>query len=87
MFFFFFLVCPCLERVRQMGLPSGVREGGGACRVGSPKNRAKMTPEKPKRAFWVGHGLEPRPQFHEKTQRQREERSKAREETTPTHRT
>ena len=24
----------------------------------------KMTPEKPKRELWVGHGLEPRPQFH-----------------------
>ena len=29
----------------------------------------KITPEKPKRALWVGHGLEPRPQFHEKTPR------------------
>ena len=27
----------------------------------------KMTPEKPKRKLWVGHGLEPRPQFHEET--------------------
>ena len=27
-------------------------------------------------AFWVGHGLEPRPQFHEKTSPEREERMK-----------
>ena len=54
-------------------------EGLGARRVGSPKFRAfctlppgrrglhKMTPEKPKRAIWVVHGLKPRPQVHEKT--------------------
>ena len=28
-----------------------------------------MTQEKPKRAFWVGQGLEPRPEFHEKISR------------------
>ena len=34
----------------------------------------KMTPEKPKRTLWVVHGLEPRPQFHEKTP-QRDEKT------------
>ena len=29
--------------------------------------------EKPKRAFWLGHGLEPRPPLHEKTPRERRE--------------
>ena len=36
-----------------------------------PPGSHKMTPEKPKRTLWVGHGLEPRPQFHEKTPRER----------------
>ena len=30
-----------------------------------------MTPGEPKWALWVGHGLEPRPQFHEKDPRER----------------
>ena len=30
-----------------------------------------MTLEKPKREHWVGYGLEPRPQFHEETPRER----------------
>ena len=34
-----------------------------------------MTPEKPKRALWVVHGLESRPQFHEKTPRERQEKN------------
>ena len=33
------------------------------------------TPEKPKRALWVGHGLKPRP-FHEKSPSEREARTK-----------
>ena len=38
---------------------------------GSPAFRGfhRMTPEKPKRALWVVHGLESRPHFHEKTTR------------------
>ena len=35
-----------------------------------------MTPEKPKRALLVGHGLEPRPQFHEKTPLRREKKER-----------
>ena len=31
-----------------------------------------MTPGKPNRALWVGHGLEPRPQFHEKDPEKKE---------------
>ena len=31
-----------------------------------------MTLEKPTRALWAGHDLEPRPQFHEKTPREKE---------------
>ena len=34
---------------------------------GPPGLARKVTPEKPKRALWVVHGLEPLPQFHEKT--------------------
>ena len=34
----------------------------------------RMTPEKPRRALWEGHGLETRPQFHEETQREKKER-------------
>ena len=30
----------------------------------------RMTPEKPKCSIWVGHGLDPGPQFHEKTRKQ-----------------
>ena len=42
-----------------------------------PPGLHKMTREKPKRALWVGHGLEPRPQFNEETpQKEREERTK-----------
>ena len=32
-----------------------------------PPGFHKMTPEKPKRPLWVGHDLQPRPQFHEET--------------------
>ena len=36
-------------------------------RPASRRGSHKMTPEKPKRTLWVLHGLDPRPQFHEKT--------------------
>ena len=35
------------------------------------QNSNNMTAEKPKRTIWVVHGLEPRPQFHEKTRREK----------------
>ena len=36
----------------------------------------KMTPEKPKRALWVDHGLKPRPQFHEEMKERNVRRKK-----------
>ena len=36
-------------------------------RPASRRGSHKMTPDKPRRTFWVVHGRVPRPQFHEKT--------------------
>ena len=57
---------------RRVGDPGGWKRGGrggGGRGVGTDGGESK-------RALWVGHDLEPRPQFHEKTPREREERTK-----------
>ena len=61
--FFLFLVVFFVElwrRFKAMARPN--------CTFGTVRNPSqhKMTPEKPKRAIWVGHGLDPEPQFNEK---------------------
>ena len=43
------------------------------------KKNEKCTARKPEHALWVGHGLEPRPQCHEKTQREKKGRILGRE--------
>ena len=48
---------------------------GGGQAAGVSQN----DPREPRRAIWVGHSLEPRPQFHDKESRKEKERNLWRE--------